>query len=92
MKSHDIDITLHTGRELSPEEQEYHERYILFFKDHLQKWLHQKGIGSTYYLHFNIDYFPDAYNFRISHISHHESKISQYLRDDISFWNKFFTE
>lgn len=88
----DLDITIKTDRELTPEEQEYHEFWINQFKGHFDEWFLKCGIPYSYSLHFNIDYFADKRKFTITYVNRYQERIFERIRMDDYFYNRYFVK
>ncbi|MBC5835800.1 hypothetical protein G6N05_05320 [Flavobacterium sp. F372] len=87
----DIEIKIKTDHSLEPEEQEYHEVYIAHFRHEFTKWLEKSGIRSNTPVRFNIYYLATQRLFYINDISSQKSLIFSFLKDDIRFYTKYFT-
>lgn len=86
----DLDVTLKTERELSPEEQEYHEFWIEQFKHHFDEWFSKCGIPYSYSLHFNIDYYADKRKFKIVQVNKYQPQIFDRIKSDREFFRRYF--
>lgn len=85
-----IEITFKTDRSIDYQEQEFHEQFISEFKHQLEKRLDYSHIRMNNLICMNLIYNADTKKFKFTHISIHEDRIIEELKEDTKFYKFYF--